>query len=185
MASIPKKHEKYGLLPRTVNDDTWECFLYPSLYEFDEAGIDGIEPYGYSSVEQYNAMIAHRIAQSNSEETIRMLKKLQEDMTRMNNKENWSVLKFLGEHFPPDYVTGIDKGCCYYWPCDIDDPVYQGVIDNEEYTAYWYPTEPDMWEILEDPTGMAHRTIFEKDEYVSLNQWNEIMGQVRDITSKE
>ncbi len=144
-----------------------------------------MDPYGYASIEQYNAMIAQRIAESDSGEIIRMFKKLQEDMTRMNNKENWSVLKFLGENFPSDYVTGINKGRYYYWPCDIDNPVYQGVIDNEEYTAYWYPTEPDMWEILEDPTGMAYRTIFEKENYASLNQWNDIMTQVRFTMSKE
>jgi hypothetical protein len=82
-------------------------------------------------------------------------------MIRMNNKENWSVLRWLGDHFPKGCsVRCVDKGRCYYWPCDIDNPVYQGVIDNEEYTSYWYPTEPEMWEILEDPTGMAYRTIY-------------------------
>lgn len=43
----------------------------------------------------------------------------------------------------------------------LDNPVYEGVIDNEEFTSYLYPTDSDLWEILEDPTGMAYRTIYE------------------------
>ena len=103
-------------------------------------------------------------------------------MIRMNNKENWSVLRWLGDHFPKGCsVRCVDKGRCYYWPCDIDNPVYQGVIDNEEYTSYWYPTEPEMWEILEDPTGMAYRTIYGEKNYVSLDKWNYCMDQVSNL----
>lgn len=177
MATIPKIHEKYGLLRQASKDDTWEVFLYPSLYNLE--GITGLDPYGYASVDDYNVMIDQIIAESNSEETIKQLKKLQDDMVRMNNKENWSVLRYLGEHFPPDYVFGIDKGNCYYWPVDIDNPVYQGVIDEQEYTAYWYPTDPTLWEILEDPTGMAYKTLYEGDGRNSIGNWNYIMNQVR------
>ena len=33
------------------------------------------------------------------------------------------------------------------------------MIDEEEFTAYQYPTDPSAWEILLDPTGMAQRTL--------------------------
>ena len=66
----------------------------------------------------------------------------------LNVKEIF-VLRYKG----PDIggVFGLRNGHCYYWPCDVDHPLYEGVIDDEEYTSYWYPTEPEMWEILEDP----------------------------------
>ena len=38
-------------------------------------------------------------------------------------------------------------------------PEFRGVIDNEEFTAYLYDIDPSLREILEDPTGMAQRTL--------------------------
>jgi hypothetical protein len=34
-------------------------------------------------------------------------------------------------------------------------PEYEGVIDDEEFTSYLYDTAPELWEIAEDPLGMA------------------------------
>ena len=56
---------------------------------------------------------------------------------------------------------------------------YRGVIDDEEFTAYLYPTEPDLWEILEDPTGMAYRTLYENGEgRVTKEAHEDFMNQV-------
>lgn len=185
MSQIPKEHEKYNLLPETRDRDDWDCFLYPSLWELEDAGVDSLDPYGYASVEEYNHMIDRRIEEANSDHVVELLKKLQNDMVRMNDKNNWSVLRYIGPRFPEDTIKDLEEGQCYYWPCDIDNPVYQGVVDNEEYTSYWYPTEPDMWEILEDPTGMAYRTIYGKENYASRKQWTHIMDQVKTKLAKQ
>ena len=59
--------------------------------------------------------------------------------------------------------------------------VYCGVIDDEEFTAYLYPTEPSLWEILLDPTGMAYRTIYEKGKgYLSQAEHDDFMLQIAD-----
>ena len=34
------------------------------------------------------------------------------------------------------------------------------VLDNLFPPKYLYPTDPGLWEILEDPTGMAYITIY-------------------------
>lgn len=76
----------------------------------------------------------------------------------MNRKEQWSVLRYTG---PADERYGsLTPGKNYYWPSRASNPVYSGVVDDEEYTSYIYPTDSDLWEILEDPTGMAHNTIY-------------------------
>lgn len=42
---------------------------------------------------------------------------------------------------------------------ECENPVYEGVVDNEEFTSYMYPCDKDSWEIVEDPTGMAARAL--------------------------
>ena len=37
--------------------------------------------------------------------------------------------------------------------------MYEGVIDNEEFTSCLYPCDPDSWEVVLDPTGMATRAL--------------------------
>ena len=32
--------------------------------------------------------------------------------------------------------------------------------DDEAFIFYLYPTDSDLWEILEDPTDMAYNTIY-------------------------
>ena len=49
---------------------------------------------------------------------------------------------------------------CSIFRTAISNPVYTGVVDDEEFTSYLYPTDPDLWVILEDPTGMAYNTIY-------------------------
>lgn len=67
-------------------------------------------------------------------------------------------MKYIGES--TDGVSGLTHGRCYYWPCSTKNPVYEGVIDDEEFTSYLYPVDANLWEIIEDPTGMAKRAIF-------------------------
>ena len=53
----------------------------------------------------------------------------------------------------------LTRGRCYYWPCSKERPVYEGVIDDEEFTSYLYPCDAECWEIVLDPTGMAARAL--------------------------
>jgi hypothetical protein len=160
MAHIPEKHKKYNLLPMSQKRNG-EVFSYPSdlLWKLNDVGEAELDPYGYDSYDDYFSRIDARIADQQNPEIVNLLREYKEAIFRMNKKENWSVLKYLGED--TDNLIGLKKGRYYYWPCSIEQPVYEGVIDDEEYTSYLYPTDSRLWEIAEDPTGMAHRTIFE------------------------
>ena len=98
-------------------------------------------------------------------------------MHRLNIKENWSVLRYIGKSH--NSVGGLNNGKVYYWPCSIENPVYEGVIDDEEFTSYLYSTDSDDREILEDPTGMAYRTIYEKaKDYMSKDDYKYVNNQL-------
>lgn len=94
----------------------------------------------------------------------------------MNLKDDWSVLKYIG---PSDSnVLGLTQNKNYYWPTRKEHPVYCGVIDDEEFTAYLYPTQAHLWEILEDPTGMAYNTIYgDGNGKMSTGEYGEIITQ--------
>ncbi len=131
MAYIPKEHEKYDVLPMCRRDGR-DVFSYPSgiVEELGKKLPDG----------------EHMIPYSYS------------SMDEMNRKEEWSIVKYIGK--TNDNLFGLTHGHKYYWPCSKKNPKYEGVIDDEEFTSYWYKTEPKDWEILLDPTGMAHATIY-------------------------
>lgn len=101
----------------------------------------------------------------------------------MSKKENWSVLKYLG--VDTNNLFELKKGQYYYWPCSIENLVYEGVIDDEEYTSYVYPTDSESWEIAENPTGMAHRTIFEDQNSMSTIQHADMISQVKELFDGE
>ena len=99
----------------------------------------------------------------------------------MNRKEQWSVLKFIGTE-----IDGLTPGSNYYWPSSFSNPVYRGVVDDEEFTSYLYPTDADLWEILEDPTGMAYNTIYGNGKgKMSKATHNHIMEQLKNAVIEE
>lgn len=161
MPYIPKEHEKYDLLP-FCRKNGGEVFEYPSEL-IDEAEelletASGLIPYGYKSYEEYFNYIDALIKEnSNCENIVIKLKELRDMVTKMNKKEDWSILRYIGQS--TDSACGLTNGKNYYWPTRKDEPFYSGVIDDEEFTSYQYPTEANLWEILEDPTGMAYRTL--------------------------
>ena len=88
------------------------------------------------------------------------IRQLIESIKRMNVKEDWSVVRYVGhEYDDKPRVFGLTRGRCYYWPCSKERPVYEGVIDDEEFTSYLYPCDAECWEIVLDPTGMAARAL--------------------------
>ena len=187
MPYIPKEHEKYDLLPLCRKDggETWE---YPDKLINEVEGIlvneSGLFPYNYDSYEQYESFIDALVEKyKGSSKAVEKLNELRIAVRKMNQKEEWSICKYLGLS---DDGLGLTHGKNYYWPTRKENPVYCGVVDDEEFTSYWYPTEAHMWEILEDPTGMAYRTIYEKAKgYTSVAQHEAVMEQIEQQFKKE
>lgn len=181
MTYIPEKHKKYNLLPR-CREKGGEVFSYPSeLLNRLEKYLpenQGMLPYGYKSYEEYYSEM-DKLSKKYfiDSEAEKLYVEFRAEMLRLNVKENWSVLRYIGENI--DEIMGLTKGNIYYWPCSVENPVYEGVIDDEEFTSYQYPTEATDWEILEDPTGMAYRTIYNKEKgYMKRKEYEGIIKQL-------
>ncbi|MBR4880584.1 MAG: hypothetical protein IKU19_01540 [Clostridia bacterium] len=180
MPYIPEQHKKYDLLP-LCREHGGEVFDYPSkeLYIAEKllgSGV-GIFPYNYDSYEEYYGKLENLITEhTDNTEIVEALILVRDGVKEMNCKEEWSVLKYLGP--TDDSFFGLTHGKNYYWPTRKSNPIYNGVVDDEEFTSYLYPTEPDMWQILEDPTGMAYRTIYEKSKgHMTKKEHDKIMSQ--------
>ena len=178
MPYIPKQHEIYDLLPDS-RAHGGEVFSYPSaLLSKIEAVLgssEGVMPYGFESLAAYERSLDRMIEQhAKNAELTALLTKLKAEIRRMNEKDIWSVVRYVGSSNAQP-IDGLTPGRAYYWPTTREEAIYDGVIDDEEFTSYQYPTSPELWEILEDPTGMAHRTIYEgakghltRDEHASI-----------------
>ena len=59
-------------------------------------------------------------------------------------------------------LFSLTQGKYYYWPCSKESPVYEGVIDDEEFTSYLYPTDAALWEIAEDPVITSYSIHYTK-----------------------
>ena len=182
MPYIPKHHEKYGLLP-SCREHGGEVFDYPSelLSEVNKLlkPDDNLIPYGYNSYEEYFDEV-DRLAEEfkDNPDKYNLFVEFKKVMREMNCKEEWSILRYIGED--DDNLFGVTKGKIYYWPASKSDPVYSGVIDDEEFTAYWYATDSDLWEILEDPTGMAYNTIYcDGENSISSEELQSILGRLK------
>lgn len=185
MPYIPEQHEKYKLLPYCC-EHGGEVFEYPSglLNKVNNCLPEGetLEPYGFESYEAYYSAIDKWIGYfKDNEEAISMLQAFRKEMLRLNCKESWSVLKYVGPAM--DSVFGLTPGRYYYWPCSLKDLSYHGVIDDEEYTAYLHPTNADYWEIAEDPTGMASHVLSQNKPLWSQSQIDNIVDQFRNALS--
>ena len=188
MPYIPKEHKKYNLLP-FCQKNGGEVFEYPSelINEAEEliGTTTGLIPYNYESYEEYFNYIDLLIRENaDCNKTVAKLRELRDSIRDMNQKEEGSILKYIGP--TNDACFGLTHGKNYYWPTRKSKPVYEGVVDDEEFTSYLYATEPDTWEILEDPTGMAYRTINKKDKgYMSKAEHESIMSQLENAVVGE
>lgn len=181
MAYIPEKHKKYDVLPM-CRKCGGEVFSYPGKIIDDLENYlpeeENMIPYGYDSYEQYmkkmDCLALQYFQEKKAQDVYEQFKNL---MKEMNNKEDWSILRYIGKS--DKNLFGLTQGNIYYWPCSKKNPHYEGVIDDEEFTAYWYSTEADDWEILEDPTGMAYATIYEKTkEHITRKQYEDVMKKI-------
>lgn len=171
MSYVPPEHLKYDLLPHNRGADDWETFSYPGECGFvsdmlraatqalaGDAGSSAI-PYNYPSCDAYYAMLENEARRVEGAYPFLALdlRNLRLNIEEMNDKSVWSVLRYLGEDDDP--ACGLTHGRCYYWPCREASPIYEGVVDNEEFTSYRYDPDPVLWEVFEDPTGMARATL--------------------------
>lgn len=183
MPYIPEAHLQYDLLPWSRKHGG-EVFSYPGrlleqITEFLPEG-ETLMPYGFDSYDEYYKLVDDFMREyATTLEAMALFRKFKKTMICMNQKESWSVLRYLGADYGD--VGGLRRGHCYYWPCSKEHPVYEGVVDEEEFTSYWFPTEPSLWEILEDPTGMAHRTIYNKENYCSQEDFDHVMEQIKNM----
>lgn len=180
---IPVEHEQYDLLPH-CRAEGGEVFSYPSMLDDADERIraweatrangraaegqveqDGcpvkIMPYGMKSYAEYYAMLErYAVAiEPDNPQLARDIRTLSELMKLMNVKEQWSVVRYVGHQYDDVDGLGLTWGRCYYWPCSDSCPEYEGVIDDEESTSYLYPCDPNSWEIVNNPTGMAARAL--------------------------
>lgn len=184
MPYIPEKHLQYNLLP-ACRERGGEVFSYSGkLLDQVEALLpegEGLTPYGYDSYVEYDAQIERyreRFAKENPE-LDSLLMQLKQSIRRRNIKENWAVVRYIGE--TTESVCGLTHGKCYYWPCSIEHPAYEGVIDDGEFTAYLYPISPELWEVLEDPLGVA--SIIKEE--ASVHELQSLHDAVRNLGERE
>ena len=188
MAYIPKQHEKYDLLPE-CRKHGGEVFDYPGELIFKIEKIMGfsssIFPYNFDSYEEYFESVDNEIeVHKENTDLVALLLSLKDKVKEMNTKEDWSVLRYVGES--DDSLLGLTKGKIYYWPTSKKNPVYQGVVDDEEFTSYMYPTESSLWEILEDPTCMAYNTIYQKGKgSLSVKDYDYMMAQLNNLKDED
>lgn len=181
MPYIPVNHKKYDVLPY-IRKRGGEVFDYPSklLFQIEEIIGHDLTPYGYASYEEYYEEV-DRCAEPfvDDPEIMKLFSDYKSEVRCMNRKEQWSICRYKGERIGE--ISRLEPGHTYYWPTRADNPVYCGVIDEEDFTSYWFPTEPEDWDILEDPTGMAYRTLYEKKNYVSKRRFDNVMEQVKKL----
>ena len=181
MPYIPNEHKKYNMLPLSV-EHGGEVFCYPDelVYEINQYYTDVINfiPYGYDSYEEYFDLIDEYNNNTEDDHLKELFAELKKEIIRLNRKEEWSICRYIGKKMST--IKGLEPGQCYYWPCCADDPVYSGVIDNEEFTSYWYPTDADLWEIVSDPTGMAEREINNPDKENTKEEFNSVMRELNE-----
>ena len=185
MPYIPEEHKQYPVLPycREHGGEVFQYYNWPEE-ELEKRVGEHLIPYGYNSYEEYFEKIDRLIKEhSDDSETVRLLEKIKKNISEWNHKEDWSICRFIGDNIGE--VMGLRNGGYYYWPCTASDPTFSGVIDEEEFTAYQFPTDSNLWEIVVDPTGMAYRTIYEGIDSLSQQSFNYMMEQVRNLRPED
>lgn len=165
MTSIPERHLRYGVLP-LCRESGAEVFSYPAELPFVDdmlcralgKKVSLITPYGYDSQGGYLSVLEGYAGRVEGARPFLAadLRGLERSVVGLNDKEAWSVVRYVGEASDDLELT---QGRCYYWPCCEESPRYEGVIDDEEFTSYVYAPDPASWEVVDDPAGMATRTV--------------------------
>lgn len=85
------------------------------MSQLGKLGIHHLDPYGYDSYETYYAELDKRKSEVADEVVKALLEKYKARVMELNQKGNWSILKYIGEN--TDTQFGLTKGRYYYWPC--------------------------------------------------------------------
>ena len=167
MPYIPEAHKKYNLLPGCTKHGG-DVLYYPSsecrkISKLLPEGLD-ITPYNISYSEyddQLDRYISdYGMTDGELNELGTMITNYKAQIKKMNVKENWSVLRYIGESYNNiGEFGGFTHGRYYYVAGvnEVDKSVH--IIDNEEYDAFPYSPDSANWEIAEDPTGMAAKLL--------------------------
>lgn len=183
---IPSEHKKYDLLPRCSKEHK-DVVAFPTdmVYFVDflaecvglEAGAFDVMKFMPKKLDAPNKYIkqlekAEKLFYSLRGDGGPLLTKLRELIEDLNDKENWSIVRFVGDAYDSlDEANNLylTKGRCYYWPTSKLIPAYMGVFDNAESPMALYPLDKAAWEVVEDPTGMAARAL--SGEFDSIDNW--------------
>ena len=169
---IPEAHKKYNLLPQCHKYGGDVHFCPSSEHEAISALLPEdqyFSPPYHLSYDEYNNILDGYISEyGTTNGKLNELGKMIDDyktlVQKMNIKENWSVLRYIGESTGYERIfgdlCGFTHGRYYYLAvADIDEShKFSGLIDNEEEWAWGSGCSSlnrEEWEIAEDPTGMA------------------------------
>jgi hypothetical protein len=161
---IPEAHKKYNLLPG-CHKYGGDVIFYPTrerdaiskLLPQDEF----IYPYHHSYAEIYANLdyCIEKYGTTNGEinKLGKRIAAYKIRVQKMNVKENWSVLRYIGNSTDELPISGWTHGRYYYMAIDESRNCH-GIFDDEEYFAVSgrrRSLDSARWEIAEDPTGYA------------------------------
>jgi len=137
-------------------DDVADCFFSPYSYSEYYTLLDNlINKYGDINGETRNLGD--------------MITEFKDFIEKANIKENWSICRYIGESTDDDTI--FINGRYYYWACTKEPLRFYGIIDEDGFTVSVgdkrydyrkpaYPIDGKLWEIVEDPTGIAERLLW-------------------------
>ena len=167
---VPEGYEKYNLLPG-CSKRGGDIHIHPSemrdtinsLLPEDSDGIPYPYFHSFGEYDEYiDELIAeHGLTNGATNELGKVMHEYKALVKEMNNKDKWSVLKYIGESY--DNIRafgGFTHGMYYYMTVyTIDGDTYYGIIDDEEYSSSGWCPDKEKWEIAEDPTGIAAKAL--------------------------
>ena len=91
-----------------------------------------------------------------------MITDYKERVRKMNVKENWAVLRYIGESDGNSGAFGGFTHGRYYYSPGIKEARggYFHIFDNEEIFTITCTSDRERWEIAEDSTGMAAKLLY-------------------------
>jgi len=165
---IPEAHKKYNLLPGCVKYGG-DIHYYPkseysTISKLLPKG-ETILPYHYGCAE-YSALLDFHISKygmtdGELNELGRMISDYKLRIKEMNIKENWSILRYIGESYGNSGAFGGFTHGRYYYLAGINEAqkaLY--IFDNEELGVVTCTPDVTRWEVVEDPTGMAAKVFY-------------------------
>lgn len=162
MPYIPESHKKYNVLPNCVKynfelivpDDILLKKIEKLVHKTDYMGL-----HPYQRFKSYQECFDELEALTNEFPNYKdEILKYKDSIIKMNNKDMWAIVKYIGES---NWNFTKDK---YYYVViylEKDSLIVEGIIDNEEYSAFsmWLPGNTNQinlstdFEIVLDPSG--------------------------------